>query len=86
MSNDELRHTIQSAANKSKAFNGFINWFFFCRESIISENDREKQKKIKKYTDKHPGMNHVIKLRKHTTKNSGRNMPTYRCKSGRSIF
>ncbi|WP_395965916.1 Tn3 family transposase [Bacillus sp. Xin] len=45
-SNEELRRTIQSATNKSEAFNGFIKWLFIGGEGIISENDREKQKKI----------------------------------------
>ncbi|MGG0645668.1 Tn3 family transposase [Bacillus mycoides] len=49
MSNEELRRTIQSATNKSEAFNGFTKWLFFGGEGIISENDREKQKKIIKY-------------------------------------
>ncbi|WP_142341027.1 Tn3 family transposase, partial [Bacillus thuringiensis] len=46
---EELRRTIQSATNKSEAFNRFTKWLFFGGEGIISENDREKQKKIIKY-------------------------------------
>lgn len=37
MSNEELRRTIQSATNKSEAFNGFTKWLFW-GEGIISEN------------------------------------------------
>ncbi|WP_142342296.1 Tn3 family transposase [Bacillus pseudomycoides] len=44
-----LRSTIQSATNKSEAFNGFTKWLFFGGDGIITENDREKQRKIIKY-------------------------------------
>ncbi|WP_141540691.1 Tn3 family transposase [Bacillus cereus] len=53
MTDEELRSTIQSATNKSEAFNGFTKWLFFGGEGIIAENDREKQHKIIKY-------NHLI--------------------------
>lgn len=43
------RSTIQSATNKSEAFNGFTKWLFFSGGGIITENDREKQRKIIKY-------------------------------------
>ncbi|HEO8422203.1 Tn3 family transposase [Niallia circulans] len=50
MAADEvLRATIQSATNKSEAFNGFTKWLFFGGEGIIAENDREKQRKMIKY-------------------------------------
>jgi TnpA family transposase len=49
MADEELRATIQSATNKSEAFNGFTKWLSFGGEGIIAENDREKQRKFIKY-------------------------------------
>lgn len=49
MTDEELRGTIQAATNKSEAFNGFTKWLFFGGEGIITENDREKQRKVIKY-------------------------------------
>jgi TnpA family transposase len=43
MSDEELKSTIQSATNKSEAFNGFTKWLSFGGEGIIAENDRDKQ-------------------------------------------
>jgi len=49
MADEDLRSTIQAATNKSEAFNDFAKWLFFGGEGIITENDREKQRKIIKY-------------------------------------
>ena len=40
---------IQAATNKSERFHDFLKWVFFGGERIISENDREAQRKIIKY-------------------------------------
>ncbi|MFS0882885.1 Tn3 family transposase [Metabacillus niabensis] len=53
IADEDLRSTIQSATNKSEAFNGFTKWLFFGGLGIIAENDREKQQKMIKY-------NHLI--------------------------
>lgn len=45
----ELRRNIQSATNKSEAFNGFTKWIFFGNNGIITENSRERQRKSIKY-------------------------------------
>jgi TnpA family transposase len=49
MSDEELRSTIQSATNKSEAFNGFAKWLSFGGEGVIAENDQDKQRKVIKY-------------------------------------
>lgn len=49
VSDVELRRTIQSATNKSEAFNKFVQWVFFGGNGIIAENIREEQRKIIKY-------------------------------------
>jgi TnpA family transposase len=41
-----LRSTIQSATNKSEAFNGFAKWIAFGNDGIIRENSREEQRKL----------------------------------------
>ena len=45
----ELRRTIQAATNKSEAFNGFAQWVAFGGGGVISENDRDEQRKVIKY-------------------------------------
>src|SRR4051812_15200269 len=45
----ELRRVIQAAINKSEAFNGFVQWLFFGGERLITENDRDRQRKLIKY-------------------------------------
>ena len=45
----ELRKTINSATNKSEAFNGFTKWIAFGNNATIAENNREEQRKIIKY-------------------------------------
>ena len=45
----ELRTTIQAATCKSEEFNQFLKWSFFGGEGIISENNRDQQRKIIKY-------------------------------------
>ena len=45
----ELRSTLQSAMNKSEAFNGFAKWVLFGGEGVIAENRREEQRKIIKF-------------------------------------
>ena len=49
LADEALRRTIHETTNKSEAFNGFTKWMFFGEDSIIGENDREKQRKIIKY-------------------------------------
>nr|WP_265340964.1 transposase [Bacillus mycoides] len=49
MADAGLRITIQSATNKSETFNRFTKWSFFGGDGIITENDREKQRKIITY-------------------------------------
>src|SRR6266567_1172558 len=49
----ELRSTIQSATNKSEAFNGFAKWAFFGGEGVITHNRRIEQRKCIKF-------NHLI--------------------------
>ena len=45
----ELRSTIQSATNKSEAYNNFSKWIAFGNNGIIRENVRDEQRKIIKY-------------------------------------
>jgi TnpA family transposase len=45
----ELRSTIQSATNKSEAFNGFAKWAFFGGEGVITHNRRIEQRKCVKF-------------------------------------
>lgn len=49
LSSLELRQTIQSALNKTEAFNGFTKWVGFGNAGIIQNNNREEQRKIIKY-------------------------------------
>jgi TnpA family transposase len=46
---EELRSTIQAATNKSEGFNCFTKWVLFGGDGIISENNRDEQRKIIKY-------------------------------------
>lgn len=50
LSDKELRYTIQSATNKSEAFNKFIQWVAFGGNGLIAENTRDEQRKIIKYS------------------------------------
>jgi len=45
----DLRATIQAATTKSEAFNRFAKWAMFGSEGIITENDREAQRKTIRY-------------------------------------
>src|SRR2546421_1376688 len=45
----ELRSTIQSATNKSEAFNGFAKWAFFGGEGVITHTRRIEQRKCIKF-------------------------------------
>lgn len=49
LADPELRSTLQSAMNKSEAFNGFAKWVLFGGEGVIAENRREEQRKIIKF-------------------------------------
>jgi TnpA family transposase len=49
INNRELRIMIQAATNKSESYNDFTQWVLFGDNGIISENDREQQRKIIKY-------------------------------------
>jgi TnpA family transposase len=44
-----LRRMINAATNISEAWNGFIKWVAFGGQGVISENDREEQRKIIRY-------------------------------------
>lgn len=45
----EVRRSIQSATNKSEAYNGYAKWVAFGGQGIIAENTRDGQRKIIKY-------------------------------------
>lgn len=45
----DLRHTMQDASNKNEAFNRFTKWVAFGSGGVITENDREEQRKCVKY-------------------------------------
>jgi len=47
----ELRQIIQAATNKSESFHNFTKWISFGGEGIITENDRDEQKKFIKYNN-----------------------------------
>src|SRR5690348_11950739 len=49
LADPELRSTIQSATNKSEAFNGNVSWAFFGGEGIITHNRRIGQRKCVKF-------------------------------------
>ena len=49
LGSQELRQTIQSALNKTEAFNGFTKWVGFGSAGMIQNNNRESQRKIIKY-------------------------------------
>nr|WP_257129276.1 transposase [Bacillus cereus] len=49
IADEQLRRTIQTATNKSESFNGFTKWLFFGGEGIITENNRENQRKVIKF-------------------------------------
>jgi TnpA family transposase len=49
LSDANIRRTIQSATNKSEAFNGYTKWVDFGGNGIIAENSRDEQRKIIKY-------------------------------------
>lgn len=49
LSDASIRRTIQSATNKSEAFNGYTKWVAFGGNGIIAENSRDEQRKIIKY-------------------------------------
>lgn len=49
LSDANIRRTIQSATNKSEAFNGYTKWVAFGGNGIIAENSRDEQRKIIKY-------------------------------------
>ncbi len=49
LADPDLRSMLQSAMNKSEAFNGFAKWILFGGEGVIAENRREEQRKIIKF-------------------------------------
>ena len=49
ISSIELRHMIQTATNKSEAFNKFIQWVSFGGGGLLMENVRDEQRKFIKY-------------------------------------
>jgi TnpA family transposase len=49
IADQDLRRTIQSATNKSEAFNRFAQWLAFGSNGLIAENTRDEQRKIIKY-------------------------------------
>lgn len=55
IADEQLRRTIQTATNKSESINVFTKWLFFGGEGIITENNRENQRKVIKF-------NHLIAI------------------------
>ena len=49
IADESLRRMINAATNISEAWNGFIKWVAFGGQGVISENDREEQRKIIRY-------------------------------------
>ncbi len=49
IADEALRRMINAATNISEAWNGFIKWVAFGGQGVISENDREEQRKIIRY-------------------------------------
>jgi TnpA family transposase len=49
ISDIDLRRTIQTAKNKSEAFNLFVQWVAFGGERLLAENTRDEQRKMIKY-------------------------------------
>ena len=49
LNDKELREIIQAATCKSETFNKFAQWLLFGGEGIISENNRDEQRKNIKY-------------------------------------
>ena len=49
ISDVELRRTIQTATNKSEAFNLFVQWVAFGGGRLLAENTRDEQRKMIKY-------------------------------------
>ena len=50
LSDAELRSTIQTATNKSEAFNRFVKWASFGNDATVVANDRDEQRKLIKYS------------------------------------
>lgn len=57
LNDKELRDIIQSATCKSETFNRFAKWLLFGGEGIISENNRDEQRKIIKHNHFRPQLN-----------------------------
>jgi TnpA family transposase len=53
LADEDLRTMIQAAMNKNEGFNRFAKWVAFGKGGVITENDRDEQRKMIKY-------NHVI--------------------------
>ncbi len=49
ISSVEVRHLIQAAANKSEAFNKYVQWVSFGGAGLLSQGTRDEQRKIIKY-------------------------------------
>ena len=49
ISDIDLRRTIQTATNKSEAFNLFVQWVAFGGGRLLAENTRDEQRKMIKY-------------------------------------
>jgi hypothetical protein len=49
ISDVQLRRTIQTATNKSEAFNLFVQWVAFGGGRLLAENTRDEQRKMIKY-------------------------------------
>jgi len=49
LNDKELREIIQAATCKSESFNKFANWILFGEGGLITENNRDEQRKIIKY-------------------------------------
>ena len=51
ISERHLRRQITECTNKVESFHRFIDWLFFGKEGIITENDADAQEKILKYLE-----------------------------------
>ena len=51
ISDRKLRREITACTNKVEGYNHFLDWLFFGKDGIITENDPEEQEKRLKYLD-----------------------------------
>lgn len=49
ITDEKLRAIVQATTNKGESFNHFVHWLGFGSEGVITENDRDEQRKMIKY-------------------------------------